>query len=346
LAQYSAEFALVEVIRADASDIHKELAAGISDAFQRFGTPCKQNQVLEALSAGASAFSQFIDGLGSIAKSSKNSRLPTIILPIDQLEYLLRYGENTKQIWDLLAEVSASNSRILVIATMRSEYSGSSNTQQELFNLAPIGSAEYRDAMVGPAEACGVKIDPPLTDRLLNDLANASNKALDMPMARADKLPLLQYTLNRMWLQVRECAGDHSANEGPLVLRLSDYEAIGGLGALDTHGNQLVKDLAEAGYADFVEPVFRSLISGTTVAEAVRRPRKFGELVAVGGGDEQAVRKVVDVFRARGANFLAPESGPLNADLDINISSEILIRQWTQLSTWLLNPASNPIRLK
>jgi hypothetical protein len=34
LARYSAEFALVEVIRADASDIHKELAAGISDAFQ------------------------------------------------------------------------------------------------------------------------------------------------------------------------------------------------------------------------------------------------------------------------------------------------------------------------
>ena len=53
--------------------------------------------------------------------------------------------------------------------------------------------------------------------------------------------------------------------------------------------------------------MFRTLTGGSTVADAVRRPTRFDELVAVCGGDEAAVRAVVDAFRAPGVNFLVPE---------------------------------------
>ena len=88
------------------------------------------------------------------------------------------------------------------------------------------------------------------------------------------------------------------------------------------------------------ESVFRALTEGSTVAEAVRRPTRFGELVEICNGDEAAVRAVVDAFRAAGCNFLAPELDPANpmplADAAIvDISHESLIRQWKQLSEWV-----------
>ena len=81
-------------------------------------------------------------------------------------------------------------------------------------------------------------------------------------------------------------------------------------GALNEHANQLLKDLEDKAPESVVEAVFRGLISGATVAEAVRRPRPFGELVKLAGGDEPAVRAVVDTFREAGVIFLAPSSTP------------------------------------
>jgi hypothetical protein len=76
------------------------------------------------------------------------------------------------------------------------------------------------------------------------------------------------------------------------------------------------------------------------VAEAVRRPTRFSDLVEICNGDEAGVRAVVDAFRAPGCNFLAPALDPANprplvAATIIDISHESLIRQWKQLSEWL-----------
>src|SRR5262249_26960339 len=154
-------------------------------------------------------------------------------------------------------------------------------------------------------------------NQLLNDLASfaswdhtGTGDELDKLVRRADQLPLLQYTLNRMWLRARERRGSES-DGGPLVLRLADYSAIGGLrGALNEHANQLLKDLENKASPSVIEAAFRGLVSGATVAEAVRRPRPFGELVKLAGGNEQAVRDVMDTFRMAGVNFLSPELDP------------------------------------
>lgn len=282
-----------------------------------------------------------------------------LLLLADQFEELFRYQdyakrEETQALVELLLESAHSAEfPIYVTVTMRSEYLGACAFLDGLAEAISRGMVliprltreQCRAAIVGPAEVCGIRTDPPLVNRLLNDLASFASwddtggaDELDKQARRADQLPLLQYTLNRMWLRARARRG--GAAEGrPIVLRLADYEAIGGLrGALNEHANQLLKELAVP--ESVVEAVFRGLVSGATVAEAVRRPRPFGELVKLADGNEQAVRKVVDSFRTAGVNFLAPElelvkPQPLDNDTIVDISHESLIRQWDKLSGWL-----------
>jgi len=305
-------------------------------------------------------------GPRSIIEWCRDGHLPkgtNLLLLVDQFEELFRYQnyagrEEAEALVALLLEsVHSPEFPIYATITMRSEYLGACTLIQGLAEAISAGMVltprmtreQCRSAIEGPAGVCKIEIEPPLVSRLLNDLANFApwdegdnNDQLDRLVRRADQLPLLQYTLNRMWLEARErWVKGGWMDSGPLRLRLSEYERIGGLtGALNWHADQILKDLAEHGLERTVQVVFRALISGTTVADAVRRPTRFGELVALAAGDRQSVRKVVDIFRAPGCNFLTPELDPkdpkeLADNTYIDISHESLIRQWKKLSDWL-----------
>jgi tetratricopeptide (TPR) repeat protein len=245
---------------------------------------------------------------------------------------------------------SSREPRIYVVLTMRSEYlaacaliEGLAEAVNEGMYLTPRMTREQcREAVVGPARVCGGKVDPPLVNRLLNDLSSfapwdesTKEDQLDRIARRADQLPLLQYTLNRMWVRARETRGG-----GRLTLDLDDYKTVGGLqGAIDSHANEILNRLGPE-RRPVVEKVFRALIDGSSVAEAVRRHPTFGQLVAICDHDEAAVREVVDTFRAPDCNFLVPEADqPLTADTIVEISHESLIRQWKALSDWLREEA-------
>jgi hypothetical protein len=202
---------------------------------------------------------------------------------------------------------------------------------------------ECRAAIVGPAQVCGVKIEEALVNRLLNDLAafapwddRGRRDQLDRLIRRADQLPLLQYCLNRVWVR----AQDGEARGGAVTLRLADYERIGGLaGALNAHADEILGALGPD-RLPVAEAVFRALTEGTTIYDAVRRPTRLRDLVAISGADETAVRAVADAYRAPGCNFLTPELDPgnpkpLDAATVVDISHESLIRQWRKLSGWL-----------
>jgi hypothetical protein len=318
-------------------------------------------------------------GPRSVIEWCRDGNLPAgtnLLLLADQFEELFRYQdyakrEVTQALVELLLESAHSTEYpIYVTITMRSEYLGACALLEGLAETISRGLVliprmtrdQCRAAIVRPAEVCGIKTDPPLVNELLNDLQSFASwddsggaDELEKLGRRADQLPLLQYTLNRMWLKAGEKRAKGKQDGSPLVLRLLDYQQIEGLrGALNAHGDQLLEGLAAKGLAGVAEPVFRGLISGATIAEAVRRPRKFGELVELAGGDEAAVRAVVDTFRETGVNFLTPELDPANPrpltkDTFIDISHESLIRQWGKLSGWLeqeARSAQNWRRLK
>ncbi|MGB8277931.1 MAG: hypothetical protein WCF20_08390 [Methylovirgula sp.] len=302
-------------------------------------------------------------GPRSIIEWCQDGNLPgntNLLLLVDQFEELFRYQgyagkEESEAFVALLLECAHSREfPIYVTLTMRSEYLGACALMEGLAETISRGMVltprmtreQCRRAIVGPAEVCGIRIEEPLVNQLLNDLANfapwddsGSSDQLDRLVRRADQLPLLQYTLNRLWLDARNRGSGEQ-----IQLRLSDYKAIGGLGgALDMHGNELLGELTKKGLAAIVEKIFRALTAGATVAEAVRRPQQFGDLVALCDGDARAVEEVLYKFCAPGCNFLAPELAdpgpekrvPLDRNMVIDISHESLIRQWKKLAEWL-----------
>src|SRR5262249_50778144 len=89
------------------------------------------------------------------------------------------------------------------------------------------------------------------------------------------------------------------------------------------------------------ECVFQAVTFGTTVANAVRRPTKYGALVKICGIERSAdVAKVVAAFGPQGCQFLTSDIKLADArppgHASIDISHESLIRQWKRLSTWLV----------
>jgi hypothetical protein len=302
-------------------------------------------------------------GPRSIIEWCQDGNLPpktNLLLLVDQFEELFRYqgyaGKEESEAFVALLLESANSPEfpIYVTLTMRSEYLGACALIEGLAESISRGMiltprmtrAQCRQAIVGPTEVCGIDIEEPLVNQILNDLANfapwddsGTSDQLDRLVRRADQLPLLQYTLNRLWLDAKT-----SGRDDPIRLRLSDYKAIGGLsGALNTHGNALFDELSKKGLGGSVEKIFRALVSGATVAEAVRRPQKFGDLVALCDGNVPAVEEVLYTFCAPGCNFLAPELHdpgpgkrmPLDAAQWIDISHESLIRQWNKMAEWL-----------
>ena len=310
--------------------------------------------------ADAALFRAFLlRGPLSVAEWCADGHLPAgtnLLLLVDQFEELFRYqdyaGREEAEAFAALLLESARQSRvpIYVTLTMRSEYLGACALIDGLAEAISAGLVliprmareQCRSAIVGPAAVCGFKIADDLTNRLLNDLAafapwddRSTRDQLDRLARRADQLPLLQYCLNRMWTSARDAEPD-----APIVLRLADYERIGGLGgALNTHADEVLRRLGED-CRPVAEAIFRALTEGSLASEAVRRPTRFDELVAICGGDEARVRKVVDAFRAPGCNFLAPgfdpaNPRPLTSHTIVDISHESLIRQWKQLSEWV-----------
>lgn len=297
-------------------------------------------------------------GPRAVVEWCRSGHLPqggNLLLLVDQFEELFRYQdyagrEEAEAFVALLIESAReADARIYVTITMRSEYLGACALIEGLSDainagmfLTPRMTREHcRDAIVGPAEVCNIEIEPALVNRLLNDLTNFApwdehdaGDQLDRLMRRADQLPLLQYTLNRMWQRA------HERSPGTRVkLTVDDYEAIEGLsGALNAHANQIFDDLGKQ-RAQVAEWVFRALTAGSTLADAVRRPTRLDDLISACGGDEAGVHAVVDAFRAPGVNFLLPELDPHNPklalDTYIDISHESLIRQWKKLSDWL-----------
>lgn len=298
-------------------------------------------------------------GPRSIAEWCGDGHLPpntNLLLLVDQFEELFRYqdyaGREEAEAFTALLLESAGQRQfpIYVALTMRSEYLGAcalvdglaEAISAGLFLIPRMMREQCRAAIVGPAAVCGFKLENALVSRLLNDLAafapfedRGARDQLDRIARRADQLPLLQYCLNRMWVQAQQTNGN-----GAIVLTVDDYERIGQLsGALNAHADEILRALGEVRQST-AEKVFRALTEGSSVSDAVRRPTRFAELVRLCNGDDVGARAVVDAFRSSGCDFLVPELNqndpePVADDTIIDISHESLIRQWKRLSEWV-----------
>jgi hypothetical protein len=305
------------------------------------------------------------EGPRELIKWHREGHLPdgtNVLILVDQFEELFRYRnddqrEDAQALVSLLLESRwprgvesprAATLPIYVTITMRSEYLGACSLIQGLpeainestFLTPRMKRHECEEAIVGPARVCGIDVEPRLVAKLLNDMADfapweegESKDQLNQLARSADQLPLMQHALNRMWHRARQRCKDGDE----IVLNLADYHGLER--ELDDHAEQVLRTIGVSA-GPTAECVFQAVTLGTTAADTVRRPTKYGDLGRICGvGKDDAVADVIAAFGPRGCQFLTSDIRQTNDRFPdhawIDIAHESLVRQWRTLSRWL-----------
>ncbi len=282
-------------------------------------------------------------------EASLRAREASLCVLIDQFEELFRHAkEKSHQEAELLIQLlcvlsSKENPapHLFIILTMRSDYLGEcaryegfAETVNACQYLVPrLNDFALLRAIHEPAALYGGEIDTAVGDRLL--LAAQYEE---------DALPILQHTLMRACARARV---RHSAREPSghgWIVTSGDLQAVESLhGALSTHADEVLAEIRgrDPLQVKAAEWVFRCLTELDAEGRVIRRPCNFGKLVAVAGDDRAGVTAVIEAFRGAGRHFLITNrQGPLEDDIEIDVSHEALIRRWRQLS----DPARDPVR--
>ena len=280
------------------------------------------------------------------ARLDKNTNL---LVVADQFEELFRYRnlqtssgvvqgteENSVAFVNLLLEAAASQRRIYVVMTMRSDFLGDC---AQFFGLPEaINRSQYlvprmtrderRSAIEGPVKVAGAEMTPVLSTRLVNDVG-------DNP----DQLSILQHALNRTWAYWQEEGGN-----GPVDLK--HYIAIGTMSeALDRHAEQAYKELirAEDTHQQAIcQKVFQAITDKGSDARGIRRPTRADALCAITGIELDQLTAVLSPFRDPSRSFVTPPiSKKIAPNTVIDISHESLMRIWKSLKHWVDDEAAS-----
>ena len=222
----------------------------------------------------------------------------------------------------LLRLTSRTDLPIYTVLTMRSDFVGDCDVFSGLpeamngsrYLVPRLGREQMCQAIEGPALVKGAGIAPRLLDRLLNEVGE-----------RSDQLPVLQHALLRTWHFWTE-----RGSTG--VLDQVDYDASGTLStALARHAEEAMASVNQP----LAERIFKRLTDTDPQGRRVRCPAGLSELALAANASEHEVLEVLNQFQACGRHFVAIEQACGRQDRRVDLSHESLIRQWTQLRTWV-----------
>jgi WD40 repeat protein len=159
-----------------------------------------------------------------------------IILIVDQFEecFTMENEETRTEFITFLTELIQTLPNFYLIFGMRSDFRGRLREFPEFsqaimakINVEHLNREEIQEAIEKPAQFVGLGIDDGLKQQLINDVE-------DYP----ESLPLLQYTLTKLWDEARE--------HGEKSLRLKTYEKLGGIeGTLQKSADAVYESLSE-----------------------------------------------------------------------------------------------------
>ncbi|TQM77786.1 WD40 repeat protein [Saccharothrix saharensis] len=255
-----------------------------------------------------------------------------LVVVVDQLEELFTLCEDERErtdFLDLLARLAAPGPDgqppvALVVYGLRADFYAScadyphlraASQDHQLF-LGPMSGTELREAVLLPARAVGLDVEPGLVELLLADLGVATSDDPAAGRYEAGRLPLLAHALRATWQQRH----GHT-------LTVAGYRATGGIReAVATTAEGVFTALDDTGreIAEALLPRLVAVGDGETGDTRRRVPRS--ELAAL-GRDPEAVAAVVDAFTG---------SRLLTRDQDtVEITHEALVRAWPRLRDWI-----------
>ncbi len=237
-----------------------------------------------------------------------------VVLHVDQLEELVTLSEPTEAalMAELLGQLASGVTGVRLLATSRSDFLTRLGAlpglgealSRALYLLRPLGRAEVREVVTGPARAKGARFE---SEALVDTLVESTLRA-------EGSLPLLQFTLAELW---------EARDQERGIIPAAALEALGGVnGAL-------------AGYADGViaqllpdqQGAARQLLMRLVTVDGTRARRSEAELL----GQDPASRAALEaLIRARLVMARRSEEGTT-----FDIAHEALLSGWPMLAQWL-----------
>ncbi|MGK7938993.1 MAG: caspase family protein [Crocosphaera sp.] len=287
-----------------------------------------------------------------------------IIMIIDQFEECFTMCDESirEAFFKQLIKLLNNYPNLHIIIGMRADFRGRLREHKNLvdclnkpyINIEHLNREEIEEAIAQPAEKSGILIESSLKQQLINDVE-------DYP----GSLPLLQYTLTRLWQETR--------NKGERFLTLKTYQDLGGIeGTLEKHADEVYNSLDDK-QKEIAQRIFLELTQvGDTydvrrrvyLNDLVNEHHTFKQLNAVTQilADERnrlIVRdikrqpsnpKIVIIFLCRVnllrlANLFRQKRGkklvdlreiinPQPSKIQIDVVHEALIRHWQRLQKW------------
>lgn len=219
------------------------------------------------------------------------------------------------------AQQQASSSTVVVVG-LRADFYGQAasdpvilpalQTSQVL--LGSMSIPELRRAVVRPAEAVGVSVDPELVDLLIRDL---TPRGTGQSGYDAGALPLVSHALLAAWQRHRGTR-----------LTVADYLAAGGIaGAVQQTAEDVVAGLDAPGRAS-AQWLFTQLVSVDDEGTMTRRRVHHDDLHHPDAATDLALDTTIEAFIA-GRLLTA-------GDTTIEVSHEALLTAWPRLRDWVL----------
>ena len=246
-----------------------------------------------------------------------------LLLIVDQFEELFTLtADETERAAFLDALVAATedpNSRVRVIITLRADYYDRPLLHRQFGELlgdrthalTPLGPDEVERAVVGPAEALGVAVEPRLVADIRADI-------LDQP----GSLPLLQYALTELFEGRTEA-----------TLTVDAYRAVGGVaGALARRADDLYERLDAAGKEAARQLFLRLVTLGEDGSSTTRRRVLRRELASL-EVNQAAADRAIGLFGSH--RLLSFDRDPLTRGPTVEVAHEALLGEWARYRDWI-----------
>jgi WD40 repeat protein len=302
------------------------LATSVSSDPNLLATP---SDLVDAFARLRAAASEHLDRFSDAAPERPPARPLTIVVTLDQAEELFA-AENTESphVLELLAGAVRADGNVVVVATIRSNAFAKLQAEPRLaeislqpFSLPPIPLGGFKDVIEGPAKLASpaLKIEPALSDRLLQDLA------------AEDALPLLAFTLERLLVH----------HDGKDTLTLDEYvHELGGLqgaimSAVEAAFAAAHRDPSlPQSYAELERLARDAFIPALVhLEDADAEPgRRVERLDALPEATRPLVRHLVD------QRLLVSNRGTIDGEETdtIEVAHEAILRQWPTLRGWIV----------
>ncbi len=244
-----------------------------------------------------------------------------LVLLIDQFEELFSLAtqpERERFLANLVTLASDARSRVKVVITLRADYFGYPLDYPEFAPLVRNGlvavampsEAELTEAVLGPAEAVGLELEPGLVNEIVHDVAE-----------QPGGLPLMQYALTELY-RLREGR----------TLTLRAYEDSGGvLGALGRRAETIFQGLDGQAKAT-ARQLFLRLVSVDEHSDDTRRRVRRSDLDSL-GLDSDSLNHVIEEYGTY--RLLTFDVDPVTRGPTIEVAHEALIREWSRLDSWI-----------